>query len=248
MRSLVMLFLMAMFCTAQFTKDWAGYTGDLEFIAGWKAGMAEAKFTGKPAMLFFVKKGEDKCKAWDSTAFKDEACKKTLANFVLVIIDGEKEPEARKKYPFKNYPFVKFVNPAGDRLCEIWESANPTAFEMAAGRGLGKHGQIRFTPAYAREVVVGDRLKTAMPLKEYREAIRCVTEIEKLNHAGKILDAAIAAKAELQAEAQKCLAAARKTAAQDPDNGSTLLKAVARDFEGLPEADEAAKAARTLKQ
>ncbi|MFT7619919.1 MAG: hypothetical protein ACI97A_003576 [Planctomycetota bacterium] len=47
-------------CTAQEQdekkggKDWADHKGDIPFIVGYELGMAEVKFTGKPAMLFFT--------------------------------------------------------------------------------------------------------------------------------------------------------------------------------------------------
>ncbi len=247
MRAMTLFLLLAAVAHGQAVNNAASFTGDLEFISGYEAGMAEAKFTGRPAMLFFVKQGEDKCKVWSGTAFKDTNCKKTLENYVLVIIDGEAEPEARKKFPSKGYPFVKFVNAAGERLCEIWESATPTVFEMAAGRGLGKHGQIRYSATYAREVIAADRIETALPLKEFREAIRCIAEIEKINHAGKLLTRAQVVKGELQAEARKRIAAAQQTQASNTANAKLALAAVAREFAGLPEATEADGLARKLK-
>ncbi|MSR75825.1 MAG: hypothetical protein EXS14_10200 [Planctomycetes bacterium] len=240
------LLLLCSMLLAQSKNETSAYTGGLEFVEGWKAGMAEAHFTGRPAMLFFIKHGDDKCKTWSDSAFKDDVCRKTLENFVLVLIDGETEPEARKKYPFKNYPFVKFVDANGLRLCEIWESANATTFEMAAGRALGKHGQIRFTPTYAREVIAADKLETALPLKEFREVIRCSAEIEKINHEGKLLVRARAARVELQAEARKRIDTVNNEQQTSAANKVVLLNAVAREFEGLPEAAEAKALARKI--
>ena len=35
-------------------KDWTDHKGKLPFVIGYKKGMAEAKFSGRPMMVFFT--------------------------------------------------------------------------------------------------------------------------------------------------------------------------------------------------
>ncbi|HUY33611.1 MAG TPA: thioredoxin family protein [Pirellulales bacterium] len=100
-------------------SKWADHTQHLPFIIGYEKGLAEAKARNKPMMLFVTTTWCGWCKKLAEENFNDSTVKKLLDNFVLVIVDGDTEPDALTKLgATEGFPHLIFQSNSGEKLGE----------------------------------------------------------------------------------------------------------------------------------
>jgi thiol:disulfide interchange protein len=101
------------------SHEWDSHTQGLPFVFGYEQGMAQARQTGKPAMLFVTTTWCGWCKKLAKESFRDEEIRSLLTkHFVCVIVDGDSDTVAKRKYGVRGYPHVIFVTPDGNKLDE----------------------------------------------------------------------------------------------------------------------------------
>lgn len=101
------------------SREWDSHTQGLPFVFGYEQGMAQARQTGKPAMLFVTTTWCGWCKKLAKESFRDGEIRSLLTkHFVCVIVDGDRETVAKRKYGVRGYPHVIFVTPDGNKLGE----------------------------------------------------------------------------------------------------------------------------------
>jgi len=98
---------------------WAEHTQHLPFIIGYEQGLAEAKAKHKPLMFFVTTTWCGWCMKHAQENFCNETVKSLLDKFVLVIVDGDSEPEALAALDAKRgFPHPIFQSAVGERLAE----------------------------------------------------------------------------------------------------------------------------------
>jgi thiol:disulfide interchange protein len=120
---------------------WAEHTQRLPFVIGYEKGLAEAKAKDKPLMLFVTTTWCGWCTKLAQENFNDETVKALLGKFVLVIVDGDTEPEALAALEAKQgFPHLIFQSAAGQRLAEQVGYAPVDVFAKVVDDALAKAG------------------------------------------------------------------------------------------------------------
>jgi len=99
-------------------KDWSDHTQGLPFVVGYQQGLEKAGSEGKPAMMFVTTTWCGWCKKLADDAFTEPEIKDLLSKFVLVIVDGDVEEEAKTKLGTQGYPHIVFLSPSGQKVGE----------------------------------------------------------------------------------------------------------------------------------
>jgi thioredoxin-related protein len=97
-------------------KNWDSHTRGLPFLFGYEKGLAEARRADRPIMFFVTTTWCSWCKRLAGDSFTDPRVRKLLENFVLVIVDGDTEPDAVRSLGAAGYPHVVFQSPSGRTL------------------------------------------------------------------------------------------------------------------------------------
>jgi len=118
---------------------WADHTQQLSFVIGYEKGLAEAKAQDKPLMLFVTTTWCGWCKKHAEENFNDASVKDLLDQFVLVIVDGDTEPDALTKLGATNgFPHLIFQTVSGEKLGEQVGYAPVDEFKKVVEDALAK--------------------------------------------------------------------------------------------------------------
>jgi formylglycine-generating enzyme required for sulfatase activity len=122
-------------------SKWAEQTQHLPFVISYEQGLAEAKAKNKPLMFFVTTTSCGWCKKHAQENFNDDTVKSLLDNFVLVIVDGDTEPEALAALDAKRgFPLLIFQSAAGEKLAEQVGYAPVDVFTKVIEDALAKAG------------------------------------------------------------------------------------------------------------
>lgn len=116
---------------------WADHTQGLPFVIGYEEGLSKARSEGKPAMMFVTATWCGWCRRLAEDSFNDPEIRRLLENFVCVIVDGDREADAKKELDAtEGYPIVVFSTPEGSELarCTGYEPADK--FKQIVERAL----------------------------------------------------------------------------------------------------------------
>lgn len=225
---------------------WNSHMGKVPFVVGYENGKAEAQFSGKPMMLFFTTTWCGFCKKLAGESLVDADVVKELQLYVPVIVDGDTEKETAQKYGVQGFPHIVFETLAGKKLGTVGGYV-PTAEFLGKVRGATKAaGPVKFTKAYVKLMKASAALKTAMEKEDYPKALEAIEDIEGVKHSGSDLTAALAEKARIEGVATERLEAARKQMDTDAPEAKTQLRAITREFKGLPAAEQAKELLKEL--
>lgn len=121
---------------------WAEHTQQLPFVVGYEKGLAEAKAQNKPAMLFVTTTWCGYCTKLAHENFTDTEIKSLLGNFVLVIVDGDTEPDALSALnSTEGFPHIIFQSASGERLSEQLGYAPVADFKKVIQEALDNSDQ-----------------------------------------------------------------------------------------------------------
>jgi thiol:disulfide interchange protein len=123
-------------------SKWADHTQKLPFIIGYEIGLAEAKAKDKPLMLFVTTTWCGWCKKHAEENFNDDSVKALLDKFVLVIVDGDTEPDALTKLgATEGFPHLIFQSTSGEKLGEQVGYSPVDEFKKVVEDALAKAGK-----------------------------------------------------------------------------------------------------------
>ena len=182
------------------------------------------------------------------SAFKDAEVIKTLSAFTPILVDKDTEKDIIEKYHVGGIPDVRFADAKGEQIGQPIIGAVPTDQFLKSVQDLAK----KIKPGkpskdYATLTAAKAELDAALPKKQVAAALAAITKIEKVNRAGPILDAAVAAKKTLLEDGQKRLDAAKTAAAGDgKDAALKELKKLAAEYKATDIGTEAAKLVKEL--
>ena len=181
------------------------------------------------------------------SAFKNADVIKAVSGFTPIIVDGDTEKDICAKYGVKGYPQTVFADAKGASVKEIGGYVDTPVFLQDAQEAAKKIKPGKPSKDYATLTAAKAELDAALPKKQVAAALAAITKIEKVNRAGPILDAAVAAKKTLLEDGQKRLDAAKTAAAGDgKDAALTELRKLAADYKGTDIGTEAAKLVKEL--
>ena len=185
-KSMAALFVLAATSVAQSGpgKDWSHHTGKVPFVIGYDAGLAQAKESGKPLMLFLTTTWCGWCKKLAADSFSDEAVAKELEAFVPVIVDGDVERDVIARFDIGGYPDVRFVTVDGQQLGHVGGYVPKAEFRAAIAAALRKAPAsslpaIHADPEAAKGLAVGQALDGAVG-RGHRRAVVLGLEVDAL--------------------------------------------------------------------
>ena len=173
---------------------------------------------------------------------------KALANFTPILVDGDTEKDVTKKYGTNGYPNTLFADAKGEAVGQPIVGAIPTAqFLQRAQEAAKKIKPGKPSKDYVTLTAAKADLDAALAKKKVADALAAAAKIEKVNRAGDILDAAVAARKTLLEDGQKRLDAAKTAAAGDGKDAAVKeLKKLAAEYKGTDIGAEAAKLLKDL--
>jgi thioredoxin-related protein len=226
--------------------DWDHHTGKVPFVIGYDNGMAEVKFSGKPAMLFFTTTWCTWCKKLAGESFVDDSVVKDLLPFVPVLVDGDKEGKWVAKYKIQGYPNIRFLNARGEVVESVSGYVATDEFRKTIASAVQKVGEVKYTSDYQKIAEASAKLAGALQQKQYADALTAIGDIEKANHQGPDLTRARKARSEIEGLATKGFAEAEALVKSDPQKAAELFGKVESDFKGLEIAKKAGAQSRKL--
>ena len=173
---------------------------------------------------------------------------KALSSFTPVLVDGPNEKAAATKYRANGYPHTVFADLKGESVKEVGGYVETNVFLNAVQDAAKKVRGGKPSKDYATLLAAKKQLDDALAKKQCAAALAAIAAIEKVNHPGATLDAAVAAKKELLDEGRKRLDAAKEAVKADATKPAALkeLKKLAADYKGTDIATEAAKLVKEL--
>jgi hypothetical protein len=182
------------------------------------------------------------------SAFKDAEVLKLFSNFTPILVDGVHEPDVAKKFGASGWPHVAFADAKGDAVGQPIIGYMETPVFLQRCEAIAKkikpgRPSKEFTALAAAKV----ELDQAVAKKQIAAELAAIAKIEKVNHAGPTLDAALETKKQLLADGAKRLDVAKEAAQGDgKDAALKELRKLAQEFKGVEVGAEAAKLVKEL--
>jgi thiol:disulfide interchange protein len=93
--------------------------GNLKFIEGYSAGLAQARSQSKPVLVFFTAEWCHFCHQMADEAFTHPQVVSLADHFVCVLVDADREPQVCRQFNVTGYPTIQFLSPRGAPLARI---------------------------------------------------------------------------------------------------------------------------------
>ena len=213
---------------------------DAAFVSGLDAGRKEAAFRGRPLLVLFALPGSADSEAM-AAALADAGRQGLLARFVPVVVDADREDAFGVARGLHAIPTLLILD-ASDRELARAEGAAGT---MRVAETLRRAQYLAAAPrptAEARAIEhAASHLARALKSKDWAGAIRAAAAIEKAGHEGpEAEDARRAIGAAVEEAAARIERARRLLGEGERTEARRTLVRVVREFDGLPEAADAA--------
>lgn len=168
---------------------------------------------------------------------------KALSGFTPILVDKDTEKDAVAKYHVGGIPDVRFADAKGEQVgSNILGAVAAAEFLQKAQDFAKKIKPGKPSKDYATLTTAKAELDAALPKKQVAAALAAIAKIEKVDRAGPILDAAVAAKKTLLEDGQKRLDAAKTAATGDgKDAALKELKKLSAEYKGTDVGTAAAK-------
>ena len=183
---------------------------------------------------------------------------KALSGFTPILVDGDVEKDVCKKYGVKGYPGTVFADAKGESAGPTIVGAVPVKDFLSKAQDFAK----KIKPGkpskdYATLMAAGKALETAQAKNKIADALAAIAKIEKVNHPGKVLDDALAARKTLLEAGQMRFDAAKAAAdgdgkdgdgkdGADKDGAVKELKKIATEYKGTDLGTDAAALVKEL--
>lgn len=108
--------------------------GDVPFVIGYAQGYDQARWKGKPMLLFFTAEWCSYCHQMADEAFVDSQVVGLADSFVCVLIDADAEPDVCRQFGVRGYPTIQFTSAGGVPLNRLVgkQPADHLALQMRA--------------------------------------------------------------------------------------------------------------------
>ena len=172
---------------------------------------------------------------------------KLFSSFTPILVDGVHEPAVAKRFGTNGWPHVAFADAKGEAVGQPIVGYMDTPTFLGRCEAIAKKVKAgKPSKDYAALTAAKAELDAALPKKQTAAALAAIAKIEKVNHAGPVVDAALATKRDLLADGQKRLDAAKEAAKGDKkDEALKDLKKLAAEYKG---ADIGTAAAALVKE
>lgn len=242
------------------TRRWTKLVGVAPFVEGYEAGILEARFSGRPMLVFVALHSDARTDMLSEWILRKPTVQQRLSHFVIVTIDADAEPEVAKRFDRyrmeTRHPYLRFVSATEEAVgMQIGFVGDAVPFPPQMPKFFLDHskkalGEIRprLTKAYRKLMKADAELTKAMKHDRYRKALKAVAVIEKIQHPGAVMRRAEVAKATLRTLSETELQQSKALLDSDRDAALQRLKKLAADFKGLAAADQARATLRKLKK
>lgn len=240
---------------------WKKLLGATTPVLGFAAGLDEARFSGRPLLVFVAVHGDARTDMLSEWILLRPKVLPRLENMIVVAVDAKKDPESARaldRYEMAEpHPYLRFVDPKGEAVgvqVGFVGDAVPFPPQMESfflkhlGAALRSMQPLRITPAYRKLRSADADLTKAMQRESHGKAVKAVLAIEKIGRAGAEMERAKLARTQLEKLAAVRMTAAEAKVEEDRALALRLFKKVATDFRGLQAADTARARVRELKK
>jgi hypothetical protein len=163
--------------------------------------------------------------------------------FTPILIDADVDKKTPAKFGASGWPTVVFTDRKGGAIKKS-VGAVPVAKFLSAAEDAGKDaGKPRPSKDYKVLTAAKEDLDEALAKEKPAKALSAIAKIEKVGREGRILDAAVEAKAKLAVDGKAAVTAAVAAADAQPEKSLKTLKKVLRDYKGLDAVVDVAKVA-----
>ncbi len=188
--------------------DWAAFAGDLAFTAGYEEGMAEARFTGRAPMFFYVSRRSAEARAFGAAVFRDAGVKKCVAAYTPVLIDADADKEFAEKVAVAMVPGVYWLGLEGDPIFMAVGASPIDLFREMAGVAEARAPDPEPSPEYLALEKERDALRAALARSDTAAAVGVVLRIRASARGLAIRREAAEADGKLTADGERRLAEA----------------------------------------
>ncbi|MEM8886141.1 MAG: DUF255 domain-containing protein [Planctomycetota bacterium] len=179
-------------------RDWTPFFGALPFVVGYEAGMKEAKFTGRPPMIYYVDYEDEAGRRFAKANFTKEIAGKMLEHYTPVLVDAASQPQLKEKYPALHAaPAVLWIDFEGETIFNSGGNLPPALWEQMAAIPVERAPKRTVPAEYAALLQVRDRLRAAMKTGDKAAARAAIAAIEKVGQGVRVQAEAATAKAKL---------------------------------------------------
>lgn len=169
----------------------------------------------------------------------DSKVEEKLLSFVPVLVNGNTERKIAQQFSVDGYPNVQFVTADGKSHGSISGYVATDEFLSKTSSALAAIGDIKLSSAYVK--YLNSMAKKDYKEKKYRDSLLRVTELKQFGIDEKKMKKALNVREKIETFANKQLEKARKVHAENPRKAKKALEAIAKEFMGLPAAEEARK-------
>lgn len=96
------------------TPERSGSPAKLAWLSDYEQGVALARREGKPLMVEVWAEWCSACKRLDEEVFSRPDVAAASRSFVLVRVDGDKQPELKQEFAVSGYPTIIFLRPGAE--------------------------------------------------------------------------------------------------------------------------------------
>ena len=235
--------------TAPRTVDWSAHMGALKFVVGYEPGMEEAWAAGRPAMLFFTSATDPWCPKFAARTWNDKEVLRKVEAYLPVLVDGDREPELRKKYEVLLLPAVVWVDADGQRVFIVSGDAPLELFRTVVETAQARAPETKPSPDYAAVTKAAEAMRAAMKSGDVRAALRAIHEIDEVKRPRAIVAEAAALERDLAKRGGEELAKAKELIEQGKrEEAKSALRKLKETFGDHPVGREAWTLLRRLEE
>lgn len=227
----------------------AAADGKMRWVADYGEGVALARASGLPMLVYIHFPGCPMCSEMDGATFGDGAVQERAAAFVPLRVDVREAPEEYEKRLRKGWPYVAAVDADGEVLEEFpgMRPAPDMAERLAHASAEATKRRVRPDAGAIRAAVAslrrGDEARAAGRLGEAWTAYSDAGS----RGAGLVSEVAAKAARALRRDAAAALAKAKEAATSDAGAALRALEPSVRAFAGSPPGDDLAAVAAALR-
>jgi len=179
-------------------RDWTPFFGEFPFVVGYEAGMKEAKFTGRPPMLFAVSYNSAAGRKFAQRSFTMKLAGKLLDHYTPVLIDFDADTRIKKKYPVLiTSPAIAWIDFDEEQIFMNGGDVPTYIWEMVVKIPIDRAPEHPVPAGYTALLKLRDELRAALKASDGAKARIAIAAIERVGQGVRVQAEAAAAKKKL---------------------------------------------------
>ncbi len=229
-------------------KDWTQHMGGLAFVIGPKAGLEEAKFTGRAPMYFFTSHGNEICEKFGTRTWTDVKVREAIASYTPVLVDIDEHKDFAKQQRVGLVPSVVWLRLDGEWILETKGDSPLHYLHTIMGVAKGRAPEVEPSEEYKALLVLAKRLGKQRKGGDEKKVYATVLQIRKARLGRAIQDEADAADDEIMSGPRARIEKARGLVANKKRvDALKILKKLVREYAWHPVGEEAKAALEEIR-